>query len=400
VPALPSPATPASAIALLSITGFAQQSLVRVTDSLLPQIAAEFATTVGAAAIIVSAYTLMHGTVQLAAGPMIDRFGKYRAVTFAAGACALVVLLAGLSQSLSGLTLARLAAGLFAALVIPASMAFIGDVVPFERRQEALGRYLSGILLGQLFGQAAGGILGDLFGWRSVFFLLSAIFAAAFAGLLYQLMANPVTRQPPPAPGRPAGMVTQYRAVLRDGWARRVVLFGLVEAGLMLGLLPFIGADLRLRFGLTYTGIGAVLACFAIGGLVYAATVNRLIARLGQPAMARAGGLLLAAMLVVLAFQPVWWFAPAAVFVAGLAFLMLHGTLQTAATQMTPSARGTAVGLFSAAIYFGQTIAISVAAPIVDRFGAAPVFLAAAVILAATGALFARQLRREQGAAA
>ena len=53
-------------------------------------------------------------------------------------------------------------------------MAYVGDVTPYERRQTVLGRYLSGQIFGQLFGQAAGGILGDLFGWRNVFFLLSA----------------------------------------------------------------------------------------------------------------------------------------------------------------------------------------------------------------------------------
>ena len=51
-------------------------------------------------------------------------------------------------------------------------MAYIGDVTPYERRQPVLGRYLSGQIFGQLFGQAAGGVLGDLFGWRNVFFLL------------------------------------------------------------------------------------------------------------------------------------------------------------------------------------------------------------------------------------
>ena len=52
-------------------------------------------------------------------------------------------------------------------------MAYVGDVMPYERRQQVLGRYLSGQIFGQLFGQAAGGVLGDLFGWRNVFFLLA-----------------------------------------------------------------------------------------------------------------------------------------------------------------------------------------------------------------------------------
>ena len=56
-----------------------------------------------------------------------------------------------------------------------------------------IGRFLSGQILGQLFGQAAGGVLGDCFGWRNVFFILAALLAAATLGLFYELMRNPVT---------------------------------------------------------------------------------------------------------------------------------------------------------------------------------------------------------------
>ena len=71
----------------------------------------------------------------------------------------------------------------FAAWIIPLGMAYIGDVTPYERRQQVLGRYLSGQITGQLFGQAAGGVIGDLLGWRAVFFVLAAIFAVAALAL-------------------------------------------------------------------------------------------------------------------------------------------------------------------------------------------------------------------------
>ena len=57
---LPLPHRPPSqtrAIVLLAVAGFAAQAMVRSADSLLPQIAADFAVTVGAASIVVSAYS-------------------------------------------------------------------------------------------------------------------------------------------------------------------------------------------------------------------------------------------------------------------------------------------------------------------------------------------------------
>ena len=68
-----------------------------------------------------------------------------------------------------------------------------------------------------------------------------------------------------------------------------------------------------------------------------------LVDRFGQTGLATGGGVLLALAYVTLAFEPRYWIAPFAIVAIGLGFYMLHNTLQTNATQMTPEARGTAV---------------------------------------------------------
>jgi predicted MFS family arabinose efflux permease len=182
-----------SAITFLAIAAFAAQAMVRVTDSLLPQIAANFAVTVGATSIVVTVYLLAHGSVQLIIGPIGDRFGKYRCVVIAAAGSTVMVAICGLAPSLPVLIGARLGSGLATGWIIPFALAFVGDVTPYERRQQVIGRFLSGQILGQLFGQAAGGVLGDWFGWRNVFFILAALLAIATAGLWYELLRNPIT---------------------------------------------------------------------------------------------------------------------------------------------------------------------------------------------------------------
>src|SRR3954453_8788302 len=118
---------PTRSIILLAFAGFASQSMVRVTDSLLPQIASDFGVTIGAAAIAVWAYALAHGSVQLIIGPVGDRFGKYACVTGATAAATILVALWGLAQSLPQLVAARLFVGFAAGWVIPLGMAFLGD---------------------------------------------------------------------------------------------------------------------------------------------------------------------------------------------------------------------------------------------------------------------------------
>lgn len=388
--------TPIRSIILLAVAGFASQAQVRVTDSLLPQIAADFHTTVGAAAIVVTAYAITHGSIQLVIGPVGDRFGKYRTVALTCAIGAILVAICGTVSSLPELALARLATGAIGGWVIPISMAYVGDVTPHERLQPILARYLSGQILGQLFGQAAGGVLGDLMGWRSVFFVLSGMFVLAATGLVFELIANPQTRRSA-HPGKTSRSFTaDYAAVLSNPFARIVIIAAFIESALAWGAFTYIGADLRLRFGLSFTLVGVTVACFGIGGLIYAALVKMFVYRLGQIGLAIGGALVLTAAYIELAIGPAWWLAPVATTAIGLGFYMLHNTLQTNATQMTPEARGTAVGLFSSALYIGQTAGVAVGALVIDRLGAVPLFLGTAAALPALAIWFARELRRHR----
>jgi MFS transporter, YNFM family, putative membrane transport protein len=388
-----------SAITLLALASFAAQAMVRVTDSLLPQIAADLSVTVGAASIVVTVYLLAHGSVQLVIGPIGDRFGKYLCVAIAAAGSTVMVVACGLAPSLPLLVAARLACGLATGWIIPFALAFVGDVIPYERRQQVIGRFLSGQILGQLFGQAAGGVLGDYFGWRNVFFILAALLAIATIGLFYELMRNPITHARN-APAQPShGFVADYSAVLRSPWSRAMILFAFIESGAMYGAFTYVGADLHLRFGVGFTLVGLFVGTFAIGGLIYSLSVRVLVNRFGPTGLAAGGGVLLALAYVTLAVEPHPYIAPAAIVLIGLGFYMLHNTLQTNATQMTPEARGTAVAIFSSALYLGQTAGVAAGGGVFDRFTAVPLFLVAAIILLVLGLWFARQLVRRSACA-
>jgi MFS transporter, YNFM family, putative membrane transport protein len=384
---------------LLAVAGFAAQAQVRVTDSLLPQIASDFQTTVGAAAMVVTAYAVAHGSIQLVIGPIGDRLGKYRTVAVMCAIGTVLVALCGMAGSLSQLALTRFATGAAAGWVIPISMAYVGDVIPYERRQPILGRYLTGQILGQLSGQAMGGVLGDLMGWRNVFFVLSAVFALATAGLVFELLADPLTRDQGHPNETTRGFVADYAAVLTTPFARLVIVTAFIENVFLWGAFAFIGAYLRQRFNITFTLIGLSVGCFGIGGLIYAGLVKLFVSRLGQIGLATIGGFVIAAGYVTLATTPVWWLAPAATIAVGLGFYMLHNTLQTNATQMTPQARGTAVAIFSSAIFIGQTTGVFIGSLLIDRTGAAPLFVGSAIALPILAVWFARQLKRPRQAA-
>ncbi|TMJ32588.1 MAG: MFS transporter [Alphaproteobacteria bacterium] len=385
---------PTRSIILLAGAGFASQAMVRVTDSLLPQIASDFATSVGEASIVVAAYAVSHGSVQLIIGPVGDRFGKYRTVAVMCALATVLVALCGTVHSLPGLAIARFASGAAAGWIIPTSMAYVGDVTPYHRRQPILARYISGQIIGQLFGQAAGGVLGDWLGWRNVFFVLAGMFALATTGLIVELLTNPLTRAARPPDQKAHGFIAEYTLVLSNSWARTVILAVFIEASIGWGAFAYVGADLHLRFGLGFTAIGLIVGSFGIGGLLYAGAVQQLVDLLGQAGLTILGGVLIGIAYLVLAIGAAWWLAPLAVAGIGLGFYALHNTLQTNATQMTPQARATGVAIFSSAIYLGQTLGVAAGAFVYDRYTAVPLFLLTAVSLPALAVWFARELRR------
>jgi len=382
------------AIVALALVSFAAQAMVRSSDSLLPQIAAGLNVSVGAASIVVTAYLLAHGSVQLLTGPIGDRVGKYRCLAFAAAAATVLVALCGLAPNLPLLVAARLGSGLATGWIVPLALAFLGDVIPYERRQQVIGRFLSGLILGQLFGQAASGVLGDYFGWRNVFFLLAGMLGVATVVQFYELARNPITRTSRPPTATETGFVAGYSAVLRSPWARTVVVIAFIESGAMFGAFTYVGADLHLRFGLNFALVGLFVGAFAIGGLIYSFSVHMLVTRFGQSGLAAIGGAMLAVAYVILAFEPHAYIAPLAIVIIGLGFYMLHNTLQTNATQMTPEARGTAVAIFSAALYLGQTAGVAVGAVIFEHFTAKTLFLASGLALLLLGVWFSRGLAR------
>jgi YNFM family putative membrane transporter len=380
-------------IVLLSAASFASVATMRVADPLLPQVAREFGVSAGDASIIATAFALAYGFCQLVYGVLGDRFGKYRLVTLATLASGVTVASAGFADSLGMLGAARLAGGATAAAIVPLSMAFIGDHVPYERRQTALARFLTGTILGIVSGQVLGGVLGQVVGWRAVFLLLGALFLLLGALLLVEVRS---TRVPPPLLSGSLtlrALAQRYGTLFRRPWARVVLVTVCAEAFLFYGAFTFVGAYLHAGFDLNYATVGLLLGFLGLGGLIYALCVRVLVRVLGERGLALYGGLALAVAFVIVATGPLAAMAPA-IALLGLGLHMFHNTLQTNATQLTPEARGLAVSTFANVLFMGQAAGVWLAGQVIDRVGFTPVFVASGVTLLAVGAAFAFMLER------
>lgn len=373
------PKAPTIAIVLLSVAAFASAANMRVIDPLLVQLSVSFGVTVGAASVAATAFLFANGVFVLVHGPFGDRYGKMPVVAIACIGAAICCMLSAVSASLGMLTLARFLTGVTGSAIIPLAIAWVGDNVSYEKRQATLARFLTGQTLGLMTGAALGGAIGDWLGWRSVFWVLAAIYILAGGALFVVMRARPDIARPGE---RAAGsMIGQMVGVLKRPWARTVILVVALEGGVFWGAFTFVGADLHQRFGLGFAAIGLAVAAFGAGGFLYVMVAHHLVRILGERGLCTWGGTGLGIAFAAMALAPTAEVEFAAIVLSGVSFYMLHNTLQTNGTQMAPEARGAGMALFALCLFVGQAVGVPIAAPIVDRWGAPPVFWVAAIVL-------------------
>ncbi len=374
---------------------FASTLFTRAVDPVIPKIAADLSIDVKTAALLSTAFTFPYAIMQPALGTIGDFFGKTRLMNISLAIVVTTTLVCAFASSFSLLVVMRMIAGVLAGGIFPVGMAIIGDLVPVHERQVAIGRLLAVGLTGNLIGATISGVIGDLLGWRGVFFsigsfgLLVAIVAFfAFRGL----------RTAKPKPFNLKAAAAGFQGVLADPRAK--FCFGSVffEGIIIHGLFPFV-ALLLLVGGQTHSSYaGIVIAGFGLGGVVYSLTVPVLVRRMTERQLMLTGASCAAVAFILIALNMAWY-VQAVVFVGfGVGFYMLHNCIQLHVTDLTQTARGAALSLHSSSFYFGQAIGPVYYNFAFSRFGTSePLLLSSAVILA-IGLVCARFLRhRRQG---
>lgn len=357
--------TPQVSLVALGVAAFLVTGSAHTITPLLRVISAEFDTNIGRTALIVSAYALPYGACQLLYGPLGDRLGKLRVMTLAVLAFAIATAACAAAPNLPLLAVCRAITGGAAAAVIPLSLAYIGDTVPYSQRQAALGRFLLATSLGQVFGASLGGIFGEFLSWRTIFLLVAVAAGAVWTALRRTAQQVPVT---PSTTGAATGLAA-YHLIWRRPAARLVIAGVWVEGFFAFTGLGYLGAFLRDRYSLPYLGIGFMLAGFGLGGVIYSRTVRRLVRRFGEPGLLLFGGAINCVCYLAIAFSGVWaLFVPLNI-VLGFGFGLLHGTLQTKATELAPTARGAAVSLFAFSLFLGQGLGAALLGALIDNAG-------------------------------
>lgn len=141
---------------------------------------------------VVVAYLITNTIAAPVYGRLGDMLGRKKMMFVALGVMVVASLLCAMATSILTLTAARVLQGLGGGGLMTLSHALIGEVVPPRERARYQGYIAAVVVCSNSFGPLVGGLLTEMFGWRSIFLI----------NLPLGLLAAFVARRLPPSAAR------------------------------------------------------------------------------------------------------------------------------------------------------------------------------------------------------
>lgn len=161
---------------LASSLAFVDGSVVNVA---LPAIGASLSADAADLQWTVNAYLLPLSALLLLGGAAGDHFGRRRMLMFGTALFAVASLACALAPDLRVLLAARAAQGIGAALLMPNSLAILGNAFTGPAKGRAIGTWAAAGAIAGAIGPPLGGWLVDSVGWRAIFYINLPLAAGA-----------------------------------------------------------------------------------------------------------------------------------------------------------------------------------------------------------------------------
>ncbi|WP_030483408.1 MFS transporter [Nocardioides aequoreus] len=366
---------PGSALPLLQLTTFTSTLDRFAMPPMLVAMSRDLDVPLTTVVHAAGAYFLVYGLSQPLWGAVSDRLGRVRTMR-------LTLLLAGLCTLASAvvwspllLVVSRGLAGGFFGAAYPATLIYVGDTVPAERRQTDITRLMVGVATGTALASLGAGLLADLVTWRAAFVV---------TGIASLVLVVLLRRLPEPDLARPSSPWEPLRQIGRSPITLLVLLFAFTEGLVLLGALTLLPPAIE-SAGSTAAVAGAVTAAYGVAVYAGSRLVGRL-ARTWHPAWLILGGALaalLGCLLLVVSRAPAMGIVVAVLL--GLAWTGMHSSLQTWATELLPAARASVVSLFAGSLFVGSSLGAVLVADLADAGRYAVVYAAYAALAVPLG---------------
>lgn len=349
---------------ILGFAGFVSMADNWVVSPILPSIAQNLNVDVASAAIVITAYMLPFGLFQLLYGYLAERFGKRQVITFSISMFTIATGLCAFASTIPNLALFRALTGMFAASIMPVSLALIGDLFPMEERQSAIGAFMGISFLGQGLSMAIGGSIAYFLNWRGVFAVYAVL--AVFSSILLFTIGRKI----PSTKDKETKALMPYITILKN--PSSVIIYALVifEGVFLIGSFSFLGGFIKIAFDLNNFNIGIVMTAFGILALLAGRKSGKIVAKIGRKKTAVIGlSFAFIANLLLVTMGSILPVVVIAVGLMGFGFMMAHSTFLTIATEFAAKSRGIAMSLVAFCFMGGGGIGTAIGGRIVAGSG-------------------------------
>lgn len=294
-------ALPRGTVALFAGASGLSVANVYYAQPLLDALAADF--TIGRAAIggVVTATQIGCALALLLLVPLGDLVDRRRLMLVQSLALAATLIAVGFASASAVLIAGMLGTGLLGTAMTQGLVSYAASASASHERGRVVGAAQGGVVIGLLLARVLAGFVGDVAGWRGVYFLSAATMLALAALLACKL---PALAPASPRIGYPR-LIASLFGLLRD---ERVLQIRGMLAMLMFAAFNIFWSALALPlsappYTLSHTAIGAFGLVGALGAFAAARAGHWADRGFGQPTSAAALALLLASWLP-LAFMP------------------------------------------------------------------------------------------------
>lgn len=350
------------ALLALSIGGFGIGLTEFVIAGLLTEVADDLGVGISVAGHLVGGYALAVVPGALALTPLLMKRPPKQALLvllafFIAGS-----LLSAWSPNYEVMFAGRVLAALAHGGYFGIGAVLAASLVPRQRQASAVAALFAGLTVANVLGVPAGSLIGQEFGWRTVFWVISAVGVVAFAGLVAL-----VPRTEPEKGQLPVGQ--QFRALARPQVLASLLTTAQVFGG-MFGVFTYIEPLLREVSGFSAATVPWLLVLFGAGLFLGNIVGGKAADRNADNAVLILSRLLLVVLLVLGAVAAMPVATGIMLFLLGLVGFATVPGLQARVMRHAHGAATLASATNIAAFNLGNTVGVSIAgAAIAAGFG-------------------------------
>ncbi|AFV01200.1 MULTISPECIES: MFS transporter [unclassified Dehalobacter] len=347
---------------ILGLAGFVVMADNWVVSPILPSISKDIGVDIASSALIITAYMVPFGLFQLIFGYLADKFGKRQVISFSMVFFTIATALCALGSGLTDLVIYRALTGIFAASVMPVSMALIGDIFPINERQSAIGTFLGISFLGQGLSMLLGGSIAYFLNWRGVFAVYALLSVIATVLLLT------VGKKIPSSKSETSQVLTPYINLITNPLSLKIYLLVLFEGFLLMGIFSFLGGFIKTTYDFNNFMIGLIMTVFGLMAVAGGRISGKIASRVGRKKTILIGLICtLVGNLIFILLGNVLAIFIIGVGLLGLGLMLAHSTFLTIATGFAERWRGVAMSLVAFCMMGGGGLGTAIGSRIVGN---------------------------------